>query len=124
MKNFDVQSADLNVSKDFAFSYIANPVNLPSWAQAFASVGNGKALMRTPNGEVEINLIVKSSPEYGSVDWHMSFPDGNTAVAYSRVVRLTDSSCAYCFVLTPPPVPLELLEGALESQSKYLLKNL
>lgn len=124
MKNFDVQSAELNVSNHFAFSYIANPANLPSWAQAFASVGNGKAWMRTPNGEVEIDLIVKSSPEYGAVDWFMIFPDGSTAVAYSRIVKLTDSKCVYCFVLTPPPVPLELLEGALESQSKILAEEL
>jgi hypothetical protein len=124
MKNFDVQAISLNVPQQQAFAYIADGQHLPEWAQAFASVTNGRALMRTPNGEVEIGLDVRASEQTGTVDWHMTFPDGSIGVAYSRVVELNSDSCIFTFILTPPPVPLELLEGALEMQSKTLTKEL
>lgn len=124
MKKFDVQAISLNVSQQQAFTFIADAMRLPEWAQAFSSVAGKRALMRTPNGEVEINLDVRASSETGTIDWYMIFPDGSTAVAYSRVIELNHDSCVYSFILTPPPVPLEQLEGALEMQSKTLTEEL
>ena len=124
MKTFDVQAISLHVSQKRALTFIADAKHLPDWAQAFASVDGNRALMRTPSGEVEIDLEVRASSEIGSIDWYMTFPDGSIAVAYSRVVALTPDSCVYSFVLTPPPVPLEQLEGALEMQSKTLAGEL
>lgn len=124
MKTFDIQAISINVHQQQAFAFIAKAVNLPEWAQAFASVMGKRALMRTPNGEVEINLDVRASAENGTVDWYMTFPDGSAAVAYSRVIELNLDSCLYSFILTPPPVPLEFLEGALEMQSKTLTEEL
>ena len=80
--------------------------------------------MRTPNGEIEIGLVVQASEEQGTVDWLMTFPDGSVATAFSRVVELDPQSCVFTFVLTPPPVPLEQLEGALEAQSRTLVEEL
>ena len=54
----------------------------------------------------------------------MTFPDGSVATAFSRVVEIDATSCVYSFVLTPPPVPLEQLEGALEAQSRTLAEEL
>jgi len=125
MKRFDVQGIDLQATRRRAFSYIADPIHLPQWTSAFASVANGKAVMRTPNGEVEIDLVVQSSEEQGTIDWLMTFPDGSVATAFSRVVKLDSKSCVFAFVLTPPPpVPLEQLEGALEAQSRTLAEEL
>lgn len=124
MKNFDVQAISLNVSQQLAFGFIADAKRLPEWAQAFASVTDKKALMRTPNGVVEIDLDVRASAENGTVDWYMTFPDGSIAVAYSRIVELNRDSCVYSFILTPPPVPLEQIEDALEMQSKTLANEL
>jgi hypothetical protein len=124
MKRFDVQGVDLQATPRRAFSYIADPVHLPQWTSAFASVANGKAVMRTPNGEVEIDLVVQSSEERGTIDWLMAFPDGSVATAFSRVVKLDSKSCVFAFVLTPPPVPLEQLEGVLEAQSRTLAEEL
>jgi len=124
MKRFDVQGIDLQATSRRAFSYIADPIHLPQWTSAFASVANGRAVMRTPNGEVEIDLVVQSSEEQGTIDWLMTFPDGSVATAFSRVVKLDSKSCAFAFVLTPPPVPLEQLEGALAAQSRTLAEEL
>lgn len=124
MKTFDVQAISLHISQQQAFAFISDANHLPDWAQAFASVDGKRALMRTPSGEVEIGLDVRASSETGTIDWYMNFPDGSVAVAYSRVVALTLDSCVYSFVLTPPPVPLEQLEGALEMQSKTLAEEL
>jgi hypothetical protein len=46
------------------------------------------------------------------------------ATAFSRVVAIQENQCVYSFILTPPPVPMEQLEGALESQSQTLAKEL
>ncbi len=124
MKRFDVQSIEFQSTQRQAFSYIADPIHLPRWTSAFASVANGRAVMRTPNGEIEINLVVQSSEEQGTIDWLMTFPDGSVATAFSRVVKLDSKSCVFAFVLTPPPVPLEQLEGALEAQSRTLAEEL
>lgn len=111
-------------SRKNAFEFIADPKQLPKWTHAFATVTGSRAVMRTPNGEVEIGLEVRASVEHGTNDWHMTFPNGNTAVAYSRVVDLGPDCCAYSFVLTPPPVALEQLEGTLAEQSKVLASEL
>ncbi|MEQ1597233.1 MAG: SRPBCC family protein [Casimicrobium sp.] len=124
MKMFDVQGIEIRAAYERAFSYIADPMHLPKWTNAFATVSNGRAMLRTPQGELEIGLVVQSSPEHGTVDWLMTFPDGSVATAFSRVMRLDAQYCVYTFVLTPPPVPLEQLEGALQAQSKTLAEEL
>ena len=124
MKIFDVQGIVLGVPLSRAFTYIADPRNLPEWTSAFAKVFDGKALLRTPSGEVEIGLQTTSSRDVGTVDWLMSFPGDVCATAFSRIVDLDRERCVYSFVLTPPPVPLEALEGALEAQSQALAKEL
>jgi hypothetical protein len=124
VKTFDVQGIDLRVPRDRAFAYIADPARLPAWTSAFASVADGRAVLRTPAGEVEIALGVDASPEHGTVDWRMRFPDGSVASAYSRLVATGRETCVFSFVLTPPPVPLEQLEGALEAQSRTLAEEL
>jgi hypothetical protein len=80
--------------------------------------------MRTPGGEIAIDLAVETSPEHGTVDWRMTFPDRSVATAFSRVVEMDRDRCIFSFVLTPPPVPLEQLEGALEAQSRTLTEEL
>jgi hypothetical protein len=124
MRTFDVQSVALSVSQEKAFRFIANPANLPKWAQAFKHVVNGAALLQTPNGAVEIRLEVEASAEAGTIDWVMHFPDGSAAHAYSRVIPQEGDRSLYSFVLTGPPVPLEQLEGALEQQSRILKEEL
>lgn|SRR5262245_47402789 len=124
MKNFAVQGIDLNVPRSKALAFIADPAKLPEWTNAFASVARERALMRTPNGEVAIDLEVEASPEHGTIDWRMTFPDRSVATAFSRVVEIDRDRCIFSFVLTPPPVPLEQLEGALEAQSRTLAEEL
>jgi len=124
MKTFDVQSIHLNTKKEQAFNYLADPAHLPQWTHAFASADDRQAVLRTASGEVSIGLAVHAAAEQGTIDWLMTFPDGSVGVASSRVVPLTADSCAYVFVLTPPPVPLELLEGALAAQSQILAQEL
>jgi hypothetical protein len=124
MKTFDVQAVELAVPRGRAFAFIADPTRLPEWTNAFASVDRRRAVMRTPNGEVTVDLEVQASPKQGTVDWRMTFPDGGVATAFSRVVDLPPLHCIFSFVLTPPPVPLEQLEGTLEVQSRTLAEEL
>ena len=124
MKTFDVQGIDLNVPRHRALTFIADPAQLPRWTEAFATTTPGRAVMRTPSGEVDIGLEVRASEGQGTVDWRMTFPNGDVATAFSRIVDLDRERCIFTFVLTPPPVPLEQIEGALESQSRTLAKEL
>ena len=124
MRRFDVQGIELNVPRTDAWAFIADPAQLPRWTSAFASVTSPSAIMRTPNGEVMVDLAVDASPEHGTVDWRMTFPDRSVATAFSRVVDLDRDRCVFSFVLTAPPVPLEEIEGALEVQSRTLAEEL
>jgi hypothetical protein len=123
MKGFDVQGIAFDVPRSKALAFIGDPTQLPRWTNAFASVSEGRAVLRTPNGEVGIDLEVRVSAGEGTVDWRMTFPDGSLANAYSRVVAAGRDRCIYSFVLTPPP-PLEELEGALDAQSRTLADEL
>lgn len=124
MKRFELQGVELPVPAKDAFRYIAGPARLPEWTDAFTEVDDGRAVMRTPEGRVEVDLRVEADPDRGTVDWSMGFPDGSVATAFSRLVDLGGGRCAYTFVLTPPPVPLEALEGALEAQAHILREEL
>ncbi|MGH2362202.1 MAG: SRPBCC family protein [bacterium] len=124
MRSFDVQGIDLAVPRSKAFAFIADPAQLPKWTNAFAAVTAGRAVMRTPSGEVMIDLEVQASAEKGTVDWRMRFPDHSVATAFSRLVELDRHRCIFSFVLTPPPVPLDQLEGTLQAQSRTLAEKL
>ncbi len=124
MKTFDVQTIAINALFEETFNYIAEAQNLPKWTSAFKSVSNGRAVMQTPNGSVEIEVAVNAAREQGTIDWSMTFPDGNVAKAYSRVVNLGKHGSLYSFTLMAPPMPLEELEGALEQQSQTLREEL
>jgi hypothetical protein len=124
MKTHDVQSVPVSTPRESAFEFIADPKNLPRWTSAFAAADATSAIMRTPAGEVAIALQTVANRQSGTIDWLMTFPDGFTAAAYSRVTPDGNMKCVYSFVLMTPPVPLEALEGALEVQMRTLAEEL
>ena len=123
MDSFRVESVLIKTAPGRVFHYIADPKNLPEWTNAFKSARNGKAIIATPAGTVEVGLEVKASSIEGTVDWQITFPDGSIASAYSRVLPISGQS-AYSFMLMAPPVPLEQLEGALNQQVHILRDEL
>ena len=124
MDSFRVESIRIKGAPEKTFRYVADPKNLPDWTHAFKTVQNGKAVMATPDGTVEVALEVKASAHEGTIDWHMTFPDGNVASAYSRLLPDSDGQSIYTFVLMAPPVPLEELEGTLNQQAGILREEL
>ena len=80
--------------------------------------------MRTPEGEISVQLEDNVDRKNGVIDTKMTFPDGSVGTAYSRLIALSEDSCAYSFLLTPPPVALEELEGALSAQAEILEQEL
>jgi uncharacterized protein YndB with AHSA1/START domain len=124
MKPYDVQSVMIERPPEVVFGYVADPKNLPAWTSAFKSANRSEAVLKTPQGEVAIALETVAVAAAGSVDWHMTFPDGSDGWAHSRVVARTPASSIYTFVLHAPPVPLERLEGALEAQKATLAQEL
>ncbi len=124
MKNFDVQSIDINVSSKIAFNYISDNNNLPKWTNAFSNIKGKSASMNTPNGSIEIELETMCSQENGTIDWYMTMPNGDIGKAFSRVVENGLNSSIYSFVLLAPPVKLEELEGTLEQQKTLLNEEL
>lgn len=123
MRDFDVQTIEIEAPCDATFKFISDPRTLPEWTHAFRSVSNGRATMVTPKGSVEVGLRVESSRVAGTIDWVMTFPDGSVGRAFSRLIDLGNRTL-YCFVLMAPPVPLEQLEGALEEQARVLREEL
>jgi hypothetical protein len=124
MRMFDVQGIEINASRSKVLEFLRLPENLPRWAHAFASAGNGLARLETPGGAVDIGLEVSADAQAGTVDWQLEFPDGGVGIAQSRVTETTRGTCIYSFVLHAPPVALEQIEGALETQSRTLRSEL
>ena len=124
MKTFDVQAVEIGADFAKAFDYIANPLNLPEWTNAFQSVSDGKAVLETPAGAAEIALEVRAFRDHGTVDWIMRFPDQTVETAYSRLVSVGEGKCIFSFVLMAPKVPLEQLEGTLGEQAAILRREL
>lgn len=124
MKTFDVQSIGIEEPASAVFEYVADPSNLPKWTKAFKRADTKTAELVTPNGAVAIKLATITQAEYGTIDWKMSFPDGTIGAAFSRVTPDGEDRSVYSFVLMAPPVPLEMLEGALTEQMATLADEL
>lgn len=124
MRMFDVQGIEIMTPRNKVFEFLREPANLPRWAHAFVSAGDGRARLETPAGAVDIDLDVSADAETGTVDWRLTFPDGGAGIAHSRVTETTRGTCIYTFVLHAPPVALEQVEGALEAQSATLRSEL
>lgn len=124
MQYHDLQGVEINAPYDLAFEYLTDPVRLPEWTNAFVEISPGKAVMRTPAGEMEIGLEIVASKQHGTIDSIMTFPDNSVAKAHSRLVQLKEGCCSFSFVLPAPTVALEQLEGALAEQSKILREEL
>ncbi len=124
MRMFDVQGIEIMAQSRTVFEFLKEPANLPQWAHAFASAGDGRARLETPAGAVDIGMDVSADAATGTVDWRLVFPDGGVGIAQSRVTETTRGTCIYSFVLHAPPVALEQVEGALEAQRVLLQSEL
>ena len=124
MRMFDVQGIEITAPCRKVFEFLRDPANLPSWAHAFVSAGDGRARLETPAGAVDVDLGVTADAETGVVDWRLAFPDGSVGVAQSRVTESTRGTCIYSFVLHAPPLALEQVEGALDAQRTLLQSEL
>ena len=124
MRMFDVQGIEISAPRRELFEFLRDPTNLPRWAHAFVSAGNGSARLETPAGAVDVDLGVTADADTGVVDWRLVFPDGSVSIAQSRVTETTRGTCIYSFVLHAPPVALEQVEGALEAQRALLQSEL
>lgn len=124
MRMFDVQGIEIAAPARKVFEFLREPANLPRWAHAFASAGNGRARLETSGGAVDVGLEVAADADSGVVDWRLTFPDGGVGLAQSRVTETTRGTCIYSFVLHAPPVALEEVEGALEAQRVQLQSEL
>ena len=120
MRTYNVQTVEIECAAERVFDYLGDPANLPEWTSAFKAVSGRRATLATPEGSVEIDLEVRASRPHGTIDWLMTFPGGSVGKALSRVIDAGADRSIYCFILTSPPVPLELLEGTLDEQSKIL----
>ena len=124
MRTFDVQGIEIAAPCHRVFEFLEEPGNLPRWAHAFVSAGNGRARLHTPAGTVDVDLTVSADAETGVVDWRMVFPDGGVGLAHSRVTESGRGTSIYSFVLHAPPVALEHIEGALDAQRTQLQSEL
>jgi len=125
VKNYDVQSININAKPEKVFEFVAEPSNVPKWAIGFSDVNGDTALMETPNGKMKVGMKMHSNIEHGTVDTIMTMPDGSVGKAFSRITENDNGKSAiFTFVLMAPPVPLEQLEGTLNEQKKQLAQEL
>ncbi|MGQ8366200.1 hypothetical protein [Glaciecola sp. 1036] len=121
---YAIRSILINQPYTKVFGYLSNPFNLPNWTNAFSKVEAKTAVLATDQGQVTIGLRTLAESDVGNIDWVMTFPDSSVATAFSRVIPLSEERSLYCFTLTPPPAPLQELEGILTEQTSILEKEL
>ena len=67
MRMFDVRGVEIMAPCHKVFEFLREPGNLPRWAHAFVSAGDGRARLETPAGAVDIALDVLADAETGTV---------------------------------------------------------
>jgi hypothetical protein len=93
----DTQTITLPVSFEEAFSFLAQPENLPRWAVGFARGIRREGddwIVQTAQGEMPVRVVADALR--GTIDFHMRVAPGIEAVAYSRVVP-NDAGTEYIF---------------------------
>jgi hypothetical protein len=83
----DTQTITLPVSADEAFTFLAQPENLPRWAVGFAHGirRDGDAwIVLNAQGEIPVRVVADATR--GTIDFYMGISPGLEAVAYSRIV--------------------------------------
>ena len=74
---FDVQGIEIMAPRHKVFEFLREPGNLPQWAHAFVSAGDGRARLETPAGTVDIALDVQRMPKRGP--WTGGLPSPTAA---------------------------------------------
>src|SRR5918995_503083 len=99
----DTQTITLPANAEDAFTFLAQPENLPRWAVGFARgirrEGDGW-IVETPQGEIPIRIAADATR--GTIDFQMRVAPGLEAVAYSRVVP-NESGAEYVFTQIQMP---------------------
>ena len=93
----DTQTITCPVSFEEAFSFLAQPENLPRWAVGFARGIRREGddwIVQTAQGEMPVRVVADA--QRGTIDFHMKAATGIEAIAYSRVLP-NDSSTEYVF---------------------------
>ena len=63
MRDFDVQTVEIDAPFDVALRYVTDPRTLPEWPHAFRSVWDGRATLATPKGRGGEGLEMRASRE-------------------------------------------------------------
>ena len=98
----DTQTITLPVSFEEAFSFLAQPENLPRWAVGFARGIRREGddwIVQTAQGEMPVRVVADALR--GTIDFHMRAP-GIEVIAYSRVVP-NDAGTEYVFTQFQQP---------------------
>lgn len=118
-KNFNVLSIGINCDYKKAFDYLADQKNLSIWTNQFKKVDGNRASFDTFNGVLDVEVETFASEVHGTIDWKLTFPDGNSGWAYSRLTRNVEG-VIYAFNFVVPPMPAEELTKAVEGQTKNI----
>jgi len=83
----DTQTITIDAPRADVFAFLADARNLPRWAPNFAAAvrpdGDGWIVGQ---GGSEVRLRLEVSDEPGTVDLHVTPPDGRTRTVYGRVL--------------------------------------
>jgi len=83
----DTQTITIEAPRANVFAFLADAANLPRWAPNFATAvrpdGDGWIVEQ---GGSEVRLRLEASAELGTVDLHVTPPDGRTRTVFGRVL--------------------------------------
>ena len=83
----DTQTITIDAPRADVLAFLADATNLPRWAPNFATAvrpdGDGWIVEQ---GGAEVRLRLQVSAELGTVDLHVTPPDGRTRTVFGRVL--------------------------------------
>ena len=83
----DTQTITIEAPRANVFAFLADAANLPRWAPNFATAvrPDGEGWIVEQGGS-EVRLRLEASAELGTVDLHVTPPDGRTRTVFGRVL--------------------------------------
>lgn len=119
-KTFILEGISIDRSASDVFKFVSDRFTLPAWTKAFKKVTPDGADYETPGGTVPIGLDVIADRDSGTVDWVMTFPEGNIARAFGRVLAEESSARANVQFFFAPTLPPEGRAATLEQLSTII----
>jgi hypothetical protein len=122
MKRGVTRAASIAAPPEAVLGLLADPTTLPRWAPGFArsvrADGPGAFVVDSVRGI--LRLVAEVHRDAGTVDYHLTAPDGSTSTVFLRALR-SEEGAELVFTLL---LPATATDGAVAAQGAIMEQEL